>query len=145
MNRFSEADKEKSGDYDSYGRYFVFVDSMHKDYNQEPPEPIEQASSSTSPFIGLTPPECYTLLKELHATTKSNFDLNRFGIMDDRSMEDDTVLIVDPKTEYLSVRVEFALAMTAMFCWETGHSTVQEDIDTARETRDNVLRWGGLS
>ena len=119
---------------------------MKKDYNQGPEDIVKVPSSSDSPFIGKTPQQCHELLLELRDTTKSDL-INRdtFGIMDERSMEDGTVLLVDGKQEYGSVRADFGMAIPALQCWMTGHSTVEEDIDFARETRDNVLRWSTLS
>ena len=140
MNRFIKAEQKSNDDDDT--QFFVFVDSMHKDYNEGPGEVIDKASSPDSPFIGKTPEECFALLKELQATTKSNIDLDGFAMMDERSINDDTLLIVNAKDGCASVRAEFAMAITAMMCWMTGHSSVEEDIDTARETEDNVLRRG---
>jgi hypothetical protein len=117
---------------------------MYKDYNEGPGEVIDKASSPDSPFIGKTPEQCFALLKELQATTKSNIDLDGFAMMDERSMNDDTLLLVNAKYGCASVRAEFAIAIAAMMCWMTGHSTVDEDIDTARKSEDNVLRCGAL-
>ena len=144
MNRFCEIDKTRDyGPYSYYDKFYVFVDSMNKDYNEYPPEVIEKASSSTSPFIGKTPQECHALLKELHTTTKSEFDLDYFAIMDERSMYDDTVLIVDATSEYGSVRADFGMAIQAMLVWMVGRSSVEEDNELAEKTQ-NVFSWNSL-
>ena len=140
MNRFIEAE-QKINDKDD-PQFFVFVDSMDKDYNDNPGNVIKEATFPDSPFIGKTTEECFALLKELQGTTKSSIDLQAFAIMDDRSNDDDTVLIVNADDGCASVRAEFAIAIPAMMCWMTGHSDVEDNIYTARKTEDNVLRWG---
>ena len=119
---------------------------MDKDYNEGPADVVKMPSSSTSPFIEKTPQQCHALLKEIRNTTKSEkIDPYYFGILDERSMDDGTVLVVNGKDGYGSVRAEFAMAIPAMQCWMTGHSSVEEDIERAQNSQDNVLRWSTLN
>ena len=130
-------DREK----EDYPQYVVFVDSIHEDYDKGYLEDVYEASSPDSPFIGKTPEECAALLKELHANTNLHMNLDAFAMMDERSMDDDTLLVVSAKDGCADVRAEFSMAIATMMCWMTGYLTVYEDIDSARNTKDDVLRW----
>lgn len=146
MNRFIDADKEKNGGGQYWFRQFVFPDDLTTCYEeQNDDERMREPVSADSPFIEKTPEECHKLLKELRAKTQSDIDPYSFAIMDRRSQDDDSVLLVEvTKDGIASVRAEFSLAIPVMSCWMTGHSDIQEDIRRANLRWDAVLRWATL-
>jgi hypothetical protein len=145
MDRFIE----QNDDVDEDNWHFVFVDSI-EDYYDEPSEaPIEHGSNPNSPFIGKTPQECYQLLLKLREDTESEIIPYMFAIIDERSIQDDTVLLVrvesdlDDEHEVVAVRTVRATFQTSgisMVLYETGHSSVEEDAERAAREKDNVYR-----
>ena len=138
MNRFLREKRGREEEDDPH--YVAFVDSIHEDYDKGWLENVYEASSADSPFIGKTPEECAALLKELHANTNLHMNLDGFAMMDERSMNDDTMLIVSAKEGCASVRAEFAVVVTALIDWMEGEP-VKKDIEAARKRKDNVIRW----
>lgn len=78
-----------------------------------------------------------------------------FAIMDERSTQDNTVLLVcaerdlggDNEVSALpTVRATFQASATALMLYETGHSSVGEDAECAAREKDNVYRgqWSSL-
>ena len=70
-----------------------------------------------------------------------------FAIMDERSTQDDTVLLVsadeDPETEVISfptIRATFQASALALMLYFTGHSSVEEDMEYSRREPDNIFR-----
>lgn len=120
------------------------------DYYDEPSEVAgEDGSSPNSPFIGKTPQECHQLLWKLRENTESEIFTDFFAIMDERSTQDNTVLLVcaerdlGGEKEVLAmptVRATFKAAPTALMLYETGHSSVGEDAERAALEKDNVYR-----
>jgi hypothetical protein len=133
LNRFMEQNEENEG-------FFLFVDSVNNRYEGPSKRPARQGSSADSPFIGKTPRECQTLLKELHGNSPQlDIDTRFFAILDDRS--DDSVLLIDDDNEdFGTVMVAFELAMELLMCYVSGHRSVKEDNDNAKREDDGVLR-----
>lgn len=133
LNRFMEQNEENEG-------FFLFVDSVNNRYEGPSERPARQGSSADSPFIGKTPRECQTLLKELHGNSPQlDIDTRFFAILDDRS--DDSVLLIDDDNEdFGTVMVAFELAMELLMCYVSGHRSVKEDNDSAKREDDGVLR-----
>jgi hypothetical protein len=121
------------------GRY-LFVDSVNHRYEAPSERPARQGTSADSPFIGKTPRECQTLLKELPGNSPQlDIDTRFFAILDDRS--DDSVLLVDDDNEdFGTVMVAFELAMELLMCYVSGHRSVKEDNESAKREDDGVLR-----
>jgi hypothetical protein len=128
---------------------FVFVDSIDDYYDKASETPIEDGSDPNSPFIGKTPQECHQLLLKLREDTESEIMTNFFAIMDERSIQDDTVLLVCAQRDLggehevlamPTIRATFQASGTALILYETGHSSVEEDAERAAREEDNVYR-----
>lgn len=131
MNRFIEDNDMDDDDWN-----FVFVDSIDKKYDEPSLAPVEGPSDPNSPFIGKTPQECHELLLKLCEDTESELLHWYFMIMDERSMRDDTVLLVRAgnDSELSSVRATFETSASALVCYLTGHSSPNTDVYHAAET-----------
>jgi hypothetical protein len=144
MDRFIE---DNGVDEDNWT--FVFVDSIDDYYDKASETPIEDGSDPNSPFIGKTPQECHQLLLKLREDTESEIMTNFFAIMDERSIQDDTVLLVCAQRDLggehevlamSTIRATFQASGTALILYETGHSSVEEDAERAAREEDNVYR-----
>ncbi|CAL5869553.1 uncharacterized protein PFLUO_LOCUS3783 [Penicillium psychrofluorescens] len=142
MDRFIE---QKGVDEDQWN--LTFVDSIDDYYYEAAEAPIEDESSPNSPFIGKTPQECHQLLLKLLEDTESEIMTDYFAIMDGRSTQDDTVLLVcaerDLENEALAwptVRATFQVTAASLKCYHSGHSSVGEDLERAECEHDNVYR-----
>ena len=145
MNRFIE-----ENDVDDSQWNLVFVDSIDDCYNETSEAPVEEESDPNSPFIGKTPEECRRLLCKLQEDTESEIMPDLFVIMDERSTEDDTVLLAcvdaNPEGEFLgvaTVRATFETAAFSLIIYEVGKSSVGEDAERARLEGDGVFRGYG--
>lgn len=142
MNRFIA-----ENDADAEGR-FVFVDTLDDYYSEASEAPMEVDSDPNSPFIRKSPQECYELLLKLREDTESEIITNYFAIMDERSIQDDTVLLVcasvdlDAENELSiqTIRASFHASVFALMLYETGHSSVGEDGERAGRAGDTVYR-----
>ncbi|KAJ5671005.1 hypothetical protein N7507_000132 [Penicillium longicatenatum] len=141
MNRFIEGN-----DVDAMGR-FVFVNTLNEYYSEASEAPLEVDSDQNSPFIQKTPQECYELLLKLREDTESEIITNYFAIIDERSTQDNTVLLVsasvdlDAKNELSiqTIRASFQASILALMLYETGHSSI-EDEERAERAGDTVYR-----
>ena len=140
MDRFIE---QKGVDEDEWN--LVFVDSLDDYYDEASEAPIKDESSPNSPFIGKTPQECHQLLLKLLKDTESEIMTDYFAIMDERSKQDNTVLLVcaerDLENEVLAwptLRATFQASAIALMCYHSGHSSVGEDVECAQHEHDNV-------
>lgn len=125
----------------------VFVDSIDNYYDEASETPVEDESSPDSPFIGKTPQECYQLLSKLVKDTGSEIMTEYFAIMDERSTEDDTVLLVcaerndeEEVVAWPTVRAIFEVTAVSLKCYHSGHSSIGEDLERAEREHDNVYR-----
>lgn len=142
MNHFIEENY-----VDAEGR-FVFVDTLDDYYSEASEAPMEVDSNPNSPFIHKTPQECYELLLKLREDTESEVITHYFAIMDERSTQDDTVLLVcasvdlDAENELSiqTIRASFQASILALMLYETGHSSVGEDEERAERAGDSVYR-----
>ncbi|KAJ5792596.1 uncharacterized protein N7503_008574 [Penicillium pulvis] len=142
LNRFIE-----ENEVDAEGR-FVFVDTLDDYYSEASEAPTEVDSNPNSSFIHKTPQECYELLLKLREDTESETITHYFAIMDERSTQDDTVLLVcasvdlDAENELTiqTIRASFQASVFALMLYETGHSSVGEDEERAERAGDTVYR-----
>lgn len=127
----------------------VFVDSVSHCYSEISETPVESGSDPNSPFIGKSPQECHQLLSKLQEDTESDITSDFFMIMDERSMQDDTVLLVsvtgerDEETggrELLTLRATFEVSAKELVLYSIGHWTIEEDAERAADEADNVYR-----
>ncbi|KAF1825215.1 uncharacterized protein K489DRAFT_151523 [Dissoconium aciculare CBS 342.82] len=72
----------------------VFVDIIDDYYSGTSEVSADEDINLESPFIGKSPEECYELLLELHDDTESDIEPSLSVIMDERSTQDDTGLLV---------------------------------------------------
>ena len=127
--------------------FTVFIDSLSKTY-PEADTPNSFSSSTSAPFAGKTPYECSLLLKQMcEEDTNNCFDDRIFAIIDERSLRDGTLLLVEEPAEEdqgeaHSVRAVFEMAETQMLLWVAGKTTIGEAKERARETEDGILRVG---
>jgi len=133
LNRFMDQNEESNG-------FFLLVDSVNNRYEGPSERPIGRGSAASSPFVGKTPQECQTLLKEVQVNSPQlEIDTRFFAILDSRS--DDSALLVDDENEdFGTVTVAFELAMELLMCYVSGHRSVKEDGESAKREDDGVLR-----
>lgn len=84
--------------------HFVFIDSLTQTYTTETEigdmedEQHRTITSTYSPFKNKSPFECHQLLRQLRRDG-SDIDYYSFVIMDERSLTDETVLLVNAPWE----------------------------------------------
>ncbi|CAD0100466.1 unnamed protein product [Aureobasidium mustum] len=125
---------------------FVFADSFDHYYDEPSTVPVKAPSNPNSPFISKTPKECSRLLLELCEDTDSEIIPHYFMIMDERSLRDDTVLLVSAGIEapVEMVRATFGASAQAIVLYLTGHRGIEEDSESAAEEEDGVYHGGSL-
>lgn len=99
MNRFISQNTE--GDMSN----LVFVDSLDDYYEDETKTPVQHPSSTSSPFKGKTPHECYLLLRQLVRNTKSRIDWEQSVIVDEQSLQV-SVRKINPSDSFLSQQAD---------------------------------------
>lgn len=125
----------------------VFVDDLSRVYDEEDGLGYDKDSSS-APFTGKTPYQCWLMLnKILEENEGSYFDDTIFAILDERSLKDGTLLLVEEPTEEddgeaHSVRAVFEMCETQMSLWMGGKNTVYEANERIKNTEDGILRPG---
>jgi len=76
----------------------VFVDHLSCFY-AGPSKQGHNTDPSLAPFAGKTPFECSVLLRQMCQDTGSNVDCDEFAILDERSLNDSTLLLVQEPRE----------------------------------------------
>lgn len=136
--------------------HFVLIGNLTETYTTETEigdmedEQDRTITSPDSPFKNKTPVQCQRLLFQLRQQTNSDIDYTSFVIMDERSLRDDTVLLViadDGESvedhQICSIRVSFEIAQWRLSGYMIGDLDPGEDKWTAEErTEDGVLRDG---
>jgi hypothetical protein len=145
MDRFIRENGVDDDDWD-----MVFVDCLDNYYDEPSMIPTDTDSDPDSPFLHKTPEECFQLLTKLREDTESEITPGIFAIMDERSAQDDTVLLVYASSENATsetegwemqiLRATFQASGKALVLYLTGHSSVAEDSERARLEADNVYR-----
>jgi hypothetical protein len=130
--------------------HFVFIDSLTEIYTDETEigdmedEQNRTVTSPDSPFKGKSPAECHQLLCQLRRNG-SDIDFCSFIIMDERSLADDTVLLVNAPEESETgevqcIRVAFEIASWKLSGYKMVMMNMAEDRVLAERTEDGVLR-----
>jgi len=120
---------------------YLLVDSITHDYEGSSKRPAKQGSSANSPFLGKGPRECEALLEELNSNSRLQVNSKLFIILDERSLGDESVLVVNHRREDIAtVRFGFETALMLLPCYTTGHREIVEDQEEAQEQHDGVLR-----
>ena len=118
----------------------VFVDSLDGKYDQESEIGENIASNPASPFKGKTPEKCALLLQQLRRNG-ADIAFEHFVIMDQRSLEDETVLLVEADGgEVAFVRAPFDLAYARLLTYAMGDGSASGDRMVAEKTPDGVFR-----
>lgn len=120
----------------------VFVDSIDEDYTERHSVGNNTSTPPTSPFTGKNVDECWALLKRLRAETDTQIAQGVFAILDERSLSDDSALIVEADEDEgaSSVRITFELVAARLGQYFIGDAGIDEDIEEAAETEDGVVR-----
>ncbi|CAD0109364.1 unnamed protein product, partial [Aureobasidium uvarum] len=127
--------------------FLVFIDDISLVY-PDADEPGDSTPSTSAPFAGKTAYECSVMLKQMCKDSSENcFDGDLFAILDERSLEDGTLLLVEEPAEVdggeaHSVRAVFEMCETQMLLWVAGKTTISEAKERAQETEDGALRPG---
>jgi hypothetical protein len=123
----------------------VFVDSTTDRYTERSVFGHNAPSSHISPFNGKSAEECRALLKRLWEDTGSRVDYDHFVILDERSLVDNTAVLVqsrgDEKVSWL--RAEFNIATPRVILYSVGDAGVDEDFEDLPDAADDVLRLQG--
>jgi hypothetical protein len=122
--------------------HFVFVDSVtHAYIKSDRLGDKFETSSSTSPFKGKSAAECHALLKQLREDTGTPIAYGTFAILDDRSLQDETVILVSADEDGTeTLRAEFEIACARLVQYLVGDMTIDEDQEDAKEEDDGVFR-----
>lgn len=121
----------------------VFVDSISKTYTRQDKQGSNTpSSSSANSFKDKSPQDCFLLLKQLVANTESIVVTQMFAIFDERSLQDDTVLIVEVEEEgdARSARCEFKIVSSKLLQYHIGDAYMKADAEEAEEEGDGVIR-----
>ena len=139
-DRFLQADQDAWGNGEIGSA--IFVDSVDTLYTEGHLIGNNTSTSSDSAFIGQKAKGCHALLKRLAEQTGSPVNLRVYAVLDERSLVDDTILVVEVSgdDEYFGVRMECSLAISRMFQYEIGDMGIDEDMEEAAETADGVFR-----
>jgi hypothetical protein len=124
-------------------RNIVFMDSLKATYIDEdvPELGNNSASLATSPFMSKNASECYDILEQLSQQEGSSINPEPFAILDERSMQDDTVLLCEVGEDGIrSVRAAFAVAESRLLQYFSADVGVAQDQESAAGTEDGVLR-----
>jgi hypothetical protein len=108
----------------------VFIDSLKATYTDEdvPVLGTNVPSSTTSPFMGKNAAECYQILEQLASQEGSSINPEPFAILDERSMQDDTVLLCEAGEEGVRcVRAVFAVTECRLLQYFAADAGVEED------------------
>ncbi|KAK6007471.1 hypothetical protein QM012_004285 [Aureobasidium pullulans] len=131
------------------GTMLVFIDDLSR-VNDEDDGLGYNKDSTSAPFAGKTPYECWIMLQKILEENEgegSNFVDTIFAILDERSLEDGTLLLVEEPVEEddgeaHSVRAVFEMSETQMSLWHGGKNTVYEANERIKNTKDGILRPG---
>lgn len=115
----------------------VFMDSLKASYTDEdvPTLGDNSASLTTSPFMGKNASECYEILERLAQQEGSSINPEPFAILDQRSMQDGTVLLCEAGEDGVrSVRASFAVTENRLLRYFAADAGVDEDREMAAGT-----------
>jgi hypothetical protein len=140
-DRFVKVNLDFTGE--PFLRGIVFVDSLKLAYTDEDVPTLNNntASSVSSPFLGKDASECHHLLKQLSEEPGSSINPEPFAILDERSTQDDTILLCEAGEEGVSsVRAAFGITESRLLQYFAADAGVDQDRETAARTSDGVLR-----
>lgn len=115
----------------------VFIDSLKASYTDEDVPTLGNNSASliTSPFMGKNAAECYQILEQLAQQEGSSINPEPFAMLDERSMQDGTVLLCEAGEDGVrSVRAAFAVTENRLLRYFAADAGVDEDREMAAGT-----------
>jgi hypothetical protein len=144
-DRFPLANIEHENQLD---HHFVFVDNSSTVYTTKNDVGENTPSQPNSSFKNKSANECWLLLRTMREAG-SDIDYESFVIIDDRTLQDDTVLVVvkelltedeAAQAANAEVRMSFELASFRLGCYLAGESDIGEDVVKSQRHTDGVLR-----
>ncbi|KAG9564682.1 hypothetical protein KCU71_g5888, partial [Aureobasidium melanogenum] len=102
LNRFIKLNMKEKKDLD-LDLMIVVIDNLEKTYTEISELPMA-ASHSPAPFKGKNANECFEMLQKMKVDTGSEINVENFAVLDERSVEDDTVLLVQAFDETGEIR-----------------------------------------
>jgi hypothetical protein len=133
---------------DVLDHHFVFVDDSSTTYTTKNDVGENTATHPNSSFKNKSADECWLLLRAMHEAG-SNTDYESFVIIDDRTLQDDTVLVVvkelltedeAAQAANAEVRMPFELASFRLGCYLAGEGDIGEDFVKSQRHADGVFR-----
>jgi hypothetical protein len=127
---------------------FVFVDDSSTTYAEKNDVGENTPSQPNSSFKNKSSHECWLLLRAMREAG-SNIDYESFVIIDDRTLQDDTVLVVvkelltedeAAQATNAEVRMSLELASFRVGCWLAAEGDICEDVVKSQRHADGVLR-----
>jgi hypothetical protein len=123
----------------------VFVDKITDRYFERSVFGHNAPSSPTSPFKGKNTEECRNLRKRHWEETGSRVDYDNFVILDERSLVDNTAVLVQSKGDgnISVIRAEINITTPRVLLYFTGDAGVDEYFEDLPDPDDDVLRIQG--
>ncbi|KAK3673948.1 hypothetical protein LTR78_006150 [Recurvomyces mirabilis] len=125
--------------------FLVFVDSLTIQYNEQSEHGHNTSSDPASPFKDKTSQECAALLQELRRNG-ADIDFELFAIIDKRSLQDETALIVDAQLDgeefydFGTLRVPFELTYGRLASYSVGDASGSVDSVASLTMPNGVFR-----
>jgi hypothetical protein len=133
---------------DQLDHHFVFVDNSSIVYATKDDVGENTPSQPNSSFKDKSADECWLLLRAMHEAG-SDIDYESFVVIDDRTLEDDTVLVVvkelltedeAAQAANAEVRMSSELASFRLGSYLAGESDIGEDFVKSQRHADGVLQ-----
>jgi hypothetical protein len=127
---------------------FIFVDDSSTTYAEKNDVGENTPSQPNSSFKNKSAHECWLLLQAMREAG-SNIDYESFVIIDDRTLQDDTVLVLvkelltedeAAQATNAEVRMSLEIASFRLGCWLAAEGDICEDVVKAQRREDGVLR-----
>lgn len=125
----------------------MVVNDLDQTYIEPTDPPVEPFDTS---FAGQEHARtCWEMLSEMIERTASDLDSEMFAVLDDRSVRDESALLVlvlqrdddDAGAVVESVRVDLKLVSTLLLSWMAKGGNISEIQDEASQAADGVARW----
>lgn len=133
---------------DQLDHFFVFVDDSSTVYTEKSDVGENTPSQSKSSFKTKSADECWLLLRAMREAG-SDIDYESFVIIDDRALQDDTVLVVckelltedeAAQATNAEVRMSSEIASFRLGCYLGAEGDICEDLVKSQRHADGVLR-----
>ncbi|KJX93262.1 hypothetical protein TI39_contig4347g00001 [Zymoseptoria brevis] len=125
---------------DSRYQFMVVIRDLNETYTKIS-SPL--VSSFDPPFEGQSVKECWQTLSAMTTRTKSDLDTEMFAILDERSSQDDSALLVlslEGEPEIETVRVDLRNVSSILATWNSKGDNMTELWAEAEQAEDGVCR-----